>query len=219
MDLGRTRRIELLAERPPLTGTRWPPWSSTSPNCTRSSRRGGSKSRSGSSTSRTSSCWAGTGIWKQRSTRRRRSSRTARLRMRDLDARGTACLDPRITAGSESFSMSCRRRSKRAACAATSTSSAAHRLRPRLPRRRRRPEHRLRRRPHEKGRRRAHRRDQGRGPRPRRKRSPSATDWTTTGSTSMRRSSCRAATMCGRRSSTTALESSSPAPWPSTCWR
>jgi len=31
---------------------------------------------------------AGTGIWKQRSTRRRRSSRTARLRMRDLDARG-----------------------------------------------------------------------------------------------------------------------------------
>ena len=52
-------------------------------------------------------------------------------------ARRTACLDPRITAGSESFSMSCRRRSKRAACAATSTSSAAHRLRPRLPRRRR----------------------------------------------------------------------------------
>jgi len=134
-------------------------------------------------------------------------------------ARRTACLDPRITAGSESFSMSCRRRSKRAACAATSTSSAAHRLRPRLPRRRRRPEHRLRRRPHEKGRRRAHRRDQGRGPRPRRKPPPSATDWTTTGSTSMRRSSCRAATMCGRRSSTTALESSSPAPWPSTCWR
>jgi len=61
MDLGRTRRIELLAERPPLTGTRWPPWSSTSPNCTRSSRRGGSKSRSGSSTSRTSSCWLAPG--------------------------------------------------------------------------------------------------------------------------------------------------------------
>ena len=128
MGLERTRRIELLAERPPLTSTGWPPWSSTSPSCTSSSRPGGAKSRSG---------FVDIPDFFMLGWHRHLETAVyapapfiphgALANARDLDARGRErhVWIRGFTAGSESSSMSCRRRSKRAACAATSTSSAA----------------------------------------------------------------------------------------------
>ena len=133
MGLERTRRIELLAERPPLTGTRWDALlpavvEHTSVSCTSSSRRGGARAgairrhpgllRAGSAPASGNRDLRAGGVHPAR--RARECARRRRARRR------TACLDPRITAGSESFSMSCRRRSTRAATSTSSSSAARH---------------------------------------------------------------------------------------------